>query len=58
MPIETNLLEAKERVRHGIHNSIVDCIGRTPIVKISPKLAPKGGADVYVKLESHNPGML
>lgn len=56
MTIETTLLQTKERKRHGIHNSIVECIGRTPVVKISPHMAPDGGADVYVKMESHNPG--
>ncbi len=34
--------------------SILQTIGRTPIVKLQ-RLAPAGGADVYVKLEYFNP---
>ena len=34
--------------------SILQAIGRTPIVKLQ-RLAPAGGADVYVKLEYFNP---
>jgi cysteine synthase A len=37
-----------------IYNSIVDTIGRTPIVRIN-RLAPDGVA-MYVKVESFNPG--
>lgn len=38
-----------------LYNSIVELIGNTPIVHIN-KLAHSEGADVYVKLESFNPG--
>ena len=37
-----------------IYNSIVDTIGRTPVVRIN-RLAPDGVA-IYVKVESFNPG--
>jgi cysteine synthase A len=42
--------------RTGLHNSIIDTIGKTPIIKLSEKLAPYEGVNVYVKLESENPG--
>jgi cysteine synthase A len=42
--------------RTGLHNSIIDTIGKTPIIKLSDKLAPYEGVNVYVKLESENPG--
>ena len=35
-------------------NNIADLIGDTPLVKLN-RLAPKGGASVYVKLEFYNP---
>ena len=37
-----------------IHDSILDTIGRTPIVRLH-RLAPEG-IDLYVKIESFNPG--
>ena len=37
-----------------IYENITQTIGNTPIVKLG-KLAPKG-ANIYVKLESFNPG--
>ncbi|MEM6414102.1 MAG: cysteine synthase A [Pseudomonadota bacterium] len=37
----------------AIHNSILDAIGNTPVVKIN-QLAPKG-VDMYVKVEAFNP---
>ncbi|MBS0514049.1 MAG: cysteine synthase A [Proteobacteria bacterium] len=37
-----------------IYNSILDTIGRTPIVRIN-RLAP-AGVDMYVKVEAFNPG--
>jgi len=37
----------------GPHNSILDTIGRTPVVRIN-KLAP-AGIDLYAKLEAFNP---
>ncbi|WP_366922606.1 cysteine synthase A [Metallumcola ferriviriculae] len=36
-------------------NNIADLIGRTPVVKLN-KLTPDNAAEVYVKLESFNPG--
>ncbi|MDV2888420.1 cysteine synthase A, partial [Alkalihalophilus pseudofirmus] len=38
-----------------LYNSILDLIGNTPIVKLN-KLPDSTGADVYIKLESFNPG--
>ena len=37
------------------YNSIIELIGNTPIVKLN-KLPSKEGAQVYMKLESFNPG--
>lgn len=37
-----------------IHSSILDTIGRTPVVRIN-RLAP-AGVDMYVKVEAFNPG--
>lgn len=40
---------------HGrIYNSITETIGNTPLVRIN-RIAPKGAAEVVVKLESFNP---
>jgi threonine dehydratase len=41
--------------RHSLHESILDCVGKTPIVKLQ-KLSPKEGVNVWLKLESENPG--
>lgn len=38
-----------------LHNSILELIGHTPIVKLN-NLADPNGASVYIKLESFNPG--
>ena len=38
-----------------VHDSILSTIGSTPCVKLSSRLAPPGGADVYVKAEAFNP---
>jgi cysteine synthase len=38
-----------------LYNSILDLIGNTPIVKLN-KLPDQNGAEVYIKLESFNPG--
>ncbi|MFG6147177.1 cysteine synthase A [Halobacillus sp. B23F22_1] len=35
-------------------DNIADLIGDTPLVKLN-QLAPKGGADIYLKLEKYNP---
>jgi threonine synthase len=40
--------------RSSLHESIIDTIGKTPIIKLQ-KMAPKG-VNVYVKLECENPG--
>ena len=38
-----------------LHNNILELVGNTPIVKLN-KLPDATGADVYMKLESFNPG--
>ena len=38
-----------------LYDSILDLIGGTPIVKLN-RLPDREGADVYIKLESFNPG--
>ncbi|WP_442600193.1 cysteine synthase A [Neobacillus sp. D3-1R] len=38
-----------------LYNSVLDLIGNTPIVKLN-KLPDESGAEVYIKLESFNPG--
>lgn len=38
-----------------IYNNITDLIGKTPIIKLNNSV-PEGSANVYVKLESFNPG--
>ncbi|MCL5022120.1 MAG: cysteine synthase A [Nitrospirae bacterium] len=37
------------------HKDVLDCIGRTPLVKIH-HLCPPGAAEVWAKLEGFNPG--
>ena len=51
---QTRLTQFVGQSRSSIHESILDTIGQTPIVKLQ-KLAPDG-VNVYVKLESENPG--
>ena len=38
-----------------LYNSVLDLIGNTPIVKLN-RIPDPHGADVYMKLESFNPG--
>ncbi|WP_019784840.1 PLP-dependent cysteine synthase family protein, partial [Streptococcus sobrinus] len=38
-----------------LYDNVTELIGNTPIVKLN-KSVPEGAADVYVKLESFNPG--
>jgi hypothetical protein len=40
--------------RSSLHESIIDTIGKTPIIKLQ-RMAPKA-VNVYVKLECDNPG--
>jgi hypothetical protein len=40
--------------RSAVYDSIIQTIGQTPIIKLQ-RMSPKG-VDVYVKLESENPG--
>jgi len=40
---------------NSINDSVLDLIGRTPMVKLS-RLSPEGGATIAGKLESFNPG--
>ena len=41
--------------RLATHESILDTIGKTPIIKLQ-RMSPKPDVNVYVKLESENPG--
>jgi len=52
--MKSYLSQIKDRPRHHLQDSILDCIGKTPIVKLR-RLAPKD-VNVYVKCESENPG--
>ncbi|HWO98944.1 MAG TPA: pyridoxal-phosphate dependent enzyme, partial [Bacillus sp. (in: firmicutes)] len=38
-----------------LYNSILDLVGNTPIVKLN-NIPDANGAEVYIKLESFNPG--
>lgn len=38
----------------GVHNSMIDCVGMTRLVRLS-RIVPAGGAEVFVKLEFNNP---
>ena len=38
----------------AVVNSVLDTIGRTPVVRLS-RMVPDGAADVFVKLEYFNP---
>jgi cysteine synthase A len=52
----TSSLRKFENVpRCAIYDSINETIGRTPIIKLK-NMSPKDGVDVFVKLESENPG--
>jgi len=42
--------------RTSLHESILDTIGRTPIVKLQRLVDDPKDVNVYVKLESENPG--
>jgi cysteine synthase len=42
-------------MRNGIADSVLDLVGRTPLVRLS-RVAPRGVATVVAKLESQNPG--
>mmetsp|Transcript_14665 Transcript_14665/g.40767 ORF Transcript_14665/g.40767 Transcript_14665/m.40767 type:complete len:142 (-) Transcript_14665:2073-2498(-) len=49
-------LKAFERLpRSAIYERISDTIGRTPVVRLQ-HMSPREGVDVFVKLESENPG--
>lgn len=45
----------KVGLKMKIYNSILDLIGKTPIVKLN-KLPDENGGNVFIKLESFNPG--
>lgn len=38
-----------------VHRNITELIGRTPLVRLN-RLSPEGGATIYAKVESSNPG--
>lgn len=44
-----------DKKRSSIHDSVIDTVGNTPIVKLQ-RMSPKKDVDIYVKLESENPG--
>ena len=50
----SRLAQVASRRRWQIHESILDVIGQTPIVKLQ-RMGPPG-VDVYVKCENNNPG--
>jgi threonine synthase len=41
--------------REMLHESVLDCFGRTPIIKLN-KMSPQKDVNVYIKLEAGNPG--
>ncbi len=51
----TSRLSSYSVPRESLHESILDTIGKTPIIKLN-KMVPKKDVHVYVKLESENPG--
>ncbi|KAG7341908.1 cysteine synthase [Nitzschia inconspicua] len=53
--MESSLRAFADTPRSAIYENIYDTIGRTPIIKLN-HMSPKEGVDVYVKLESENPG--
>ena len=53
--MESSLRSFAKMPRSAIYNNISETIGRTPIVKLQ-NMSRKDGVDVYVKLESENPG--
>jgi cysteine synthase A len=53
--MQSSLCSFNDVPRSAIYNSVVETIGRTPIIKLQ-RMAPDSKADVYVKLESENPG--
>ena len=52
--LEPSILAFADTSRSAVYQSITDTIGKTPIVKLQ-KIGPKD-VDIYVKLESENPG--
>ena len=50
----SHLVQVQSRNRWEIHDSVIDCIGQTPIVKLQ-RMGPPG-VNVYIKLENTNPG--
>jgi hypothetical protein len=53
----TILTKSPSKARSSIHDSILETIGRTPIVRLAPhsKTNPTE-SNIYLKLESENPG--
>jgi hypothetical protein len=52
---ESSLRAFANSPRSAIFENIYDTIGQTPIIKLK-HMSPKKGVNVYVKLESENPG--
>lgn len=51
----SSLRKFEDVPRYAIYDSINETIGRTPIIRLK-NMSPKEGVDVFVKLESENPG--
>jgi len=54
---KSSLRSFKDKPRSGIHSSIIQTIGQTPIIQLHRMIpANKSNVKLYVKLESENPG--
>lgn len=53
--MESSLRAFADKPRSAIYENIYDTVGQTPIIKLK-HMSPKEGVNVYVKLESENPG--
>lgn len=51
---QRNLAAKGGKIKMKVVNNIASLIGETPLVKLN-RLAPQGGASVYLKLEFYNP---
>lgn len=48
--------QVAERRRWELHDSVVDVIGQTPIIKLQNMTGVPPGVELYVKCENMNPG--
>lgn len=51
----SHLTLVADRKRWEMHQSVIDVIGQTPIIRLQ-RLGPKNGTEIYVKCENMNPG--